>query len=140
MSRMSSDDDEAFLQKHSEKHGTRLARPLARSTPGETGARRQSRDSQSHLSQGVAGSRQSKYPKPAGKAGAAAPSEADSDNEATLLSKHTNKLLQSQVILHCLLVRKISVSNLTAIVTCRRQPSRKELRKAKAGQLRFSQT
>ena len=106
---MSSDDDEAVLQKHSERLGTRLARPLARSTPGETGVRRQSRDPQSHLSQGVAGNRQSKYPKPAGKAGAAAPSEDDSDNEATLLSKHTNKLLQSQVVLNCLLVGKMSV-------------------------------
>ena len=111
---MSSDDDEAVLQKHSERLGTSLARPLGRSRPGETGIRRQSRDPKSQFSQGVAVDRQSKHSKPALKAGAAAPSEDDSDNDASLLSKHTNKLLLSQVVFACLLVGKISPSNLIA--------------------------
>ena len=137
---MSSDDDEAVLQKYSDRLKTSLTRPLATSRPAESGIRRQSRDAQSQLSQGVAGSRQSKYAQPARKPGAAAPSEDDSDNEASLLSKHTSKLLQSQVIFYCLLVGKIRTSNLIALVTCRLQPSPKELRKAKADQLRISQS
>lgn len=103
---MSSDDDEAVLQKHSERLGTSLARPLARARPGETGSRRHSRESQSQLSQAGAVSRQSKYSQPARKA-QAAPSEDDSDNEASLLNKHSNKLLQSKVhtVFACLFLR-----------------------------------
>lgn len=103
---MSSDDDEAVLQKHSERLGTSLARPLARARPGETGSRRHSKEPQSQLSQAAAVGRQSKYSQPARKAQAAL-SEDDSDNEASLLNKHSNKLLQSKVhtVFACLFLR-----------------------------------
>ena len=140
ISKMSSDDDEAVLPKHSERLGTSLARPLATSRPGENGIRRQSRDSQSQLSQGVAGSRQGKQSQPVRKAVVAAPSEDDSDNEASLPRKQTNKLLQAQVIFAYLLVGRLRISNLILLVTCSLQPSPKELRKAKADQLRISQS
>lgn len=113
---MSSDDDEAVLRKHSERLITSLARPLTKSKPGETGMRRQSRDSKGQLSQEKAGERQSQHSKPARKAGLAALSEDDSENDANLMSKHTNKLLQSQVVFDCLLADRISVSNLIAFI------------------------
>ena len=113
---MSSDDDEAVLQKHSERLRTSLARPLAKSKPGETGMRRQSRDSKGQLSQEKAGERQSQHSKPARKAGLATLSEDDSENDVNIMSKHTNKLLQSQVTFDCLLADRISVSNLIAFI------------------------
>lgn len=136
---MSSDDDEAVLQKHGERLRTSLARPLARARPGETGSRRQSREPQSQLSQTVAVSRQSKHSQPARKA-QAAPSEDDSDNEASLLNKHSNKLLQAKVhtVFPCLILRE--TLTLIALVTCRLQPSLTELRRGKVDQLRCKQT
>ena len=93
---MSSDDDEAVLQKHRERLGTGLARPLLKGVSGDIGSRRQSRESHSH-SQGAAGTRQSKKSQPARKAEATAPVDDDSDNDVSVLGKHTNKLVLSKV-------------------------------------------
>lgn len=99
---MSSDDDEVVLQKHTERLGTSLARPLVKGRPGDNGSRRQSRESQSQLPQAAAGSRQSKYAQPARQTGATAPSDDDSDNEASVLNRHNNKLAKLKVGLACL--------------------------------------
>lgn len=94
--RMSSDDDEAVLQKHRNRLGTGLVRPLFKGGSGDNGSRRQSRESQSQ-SQAPAEIRQSKKFQPARKAEATAPTDDNSDDDVSLLGRHTNKLVLSKV-------------------------------------------
>ena len=91
---MSSDDDETVLQKHKASVGTSLARTKVRGQAEQNDNRRQSKESQSsRLSYSAAGSRQTREQPPARKAAATATAIDDSDDDAHLLGKHSNKLL-----------------------------------------------
>lgn len=112
---MSSDDDEAVLQKHRDRLGTGLVRPLFKGGSGDIGSRRQSRESQNQ-SQAQAGIRQSKNPQPPRKPEATAPTDDDSDNDISVLGRHTNKLVLSKVgmlfpcLVWCLPCRHLDLS------------------------------